>query len=1112
MRNYTRSWCGAVVMLALLSAKLSVVAAAGTELAAGRPCKVFSSHEGDGWSVRNLTDWQPGSLGWSSKAFAAYAEHTLYPEFIVLDLGANSAIHSVALYPRDDGANAGKGFPRDFTIQVCGAGEPWRVVLTQKDYPSPADGRAQSFVLPKTAGRYVKIEATRLREVAGTYRFQLSRIAVWGEAMASAAAAELPAAAVGGSPKAGHLRCENRENPSGIDAVQPRLSWWMVGGNVQRGQRQTASQIIVASSENLLQGGWFKTAKPDLWDSGKVAGERSVAVAYAGRPLLSGKTYWWKVKLWDRDGKETAWSEPARFITGKLRPEDWQGQWIGADAAVQPGSDELRNNIGSPIHTTANIGSRPVYLRKELGLTKPVRRATVFFAGLGFSELYINGQKVGDYVIGPGFTTYHKRVQYLAFDVTDRFTNTERVTIGALLVDGWYGNGYGHGFEKNSYVDKPKLLLNLHLEYADGTESVVVSDGSWKWATGEITLSSIVQEDIDRRQACPGWDKPGFVDSGWRQVAVVKGPAGKLVHQREAPSRVIQELCPVSMKFDAKSQMAVYDFGREISGWVRFKTAGPAGTAISITTQPSCDLTRTSRFTLAGTGSAETYAPRFFYTGMRQVRITGLTRAPALADLTGCVVSIGWQPAGSFRCSDDTSNWLNDATRRTVVNYTTWLPNDPVREWKAWTQDIETMFWSTAYLFDSQTMYERWQLDMLDTQRADGNCANVTPGGYYDDYNSPWWGGCVVWLPWQWYQYYGDDALLKESYPAMRKYVDYLGKVAKDGLQDWGLADWCPVEETPRPIINTPAHFLYAQIVSRTAVLMGLPEDAAHYAEVAEKVRLTFTQRYLDADSGIYGQPGAVPRNGYPIAPVGGRVPHETGQGDRPCTQAGQVLPLALGMVADAQRPAVEKALLREIAAHRQRLSTGFVSTPYLLQVMRDLAPEIGWIMTSAQDYPSWYGMTVGSDQDLLKETWAGGQALMPSLGGNIAAWHYQSLGGIRPDPAGPGFKKIIIKPNIVGDLHWVASSYASVYGPIVSHWQKRDGQLVMDVTIPANTTATVYVPAQGETSVTESGRTIAQAKGVQFLRLEPAAAVYEVGSGTYRFKSMLGGTNKGGK
>ena len=335
----------------------------------------------------------------------------------------------------------------------------------------------------------------------------------------------------------------------------------------------------------------------------------------------------------------------------------------------------------------------------------------------------------------------------------------------------------------------------------------------------------------------------------------------------------------------------------------------------------------------------------------------------------------------------------------------------------------------------------------------------------------------------------------------MKRYVDYLGTVSKNGLQDWGLADWLPVEETPRAIINTPAHFLYAQIVSRTAELLGKPDDARQYALIAENVRTTFNQKFLDPATGIYGQPGWKPKFGNWKPPVPLEKLHEIWwTGDRPCTQASQALPLALGMVPPENREAVEKALLRELAAHHNHLSTGFVSTPYLLQVLADLAPDAGWAMASARDFPSWYSMTRGSDNDLMKETWAGGQALMPSLGGNIAAWHAEALAGIRP--AAPGFKKILIKPAIVGNLIWLKAHHDSPYGRIAIHWKREAKMLAMDVTIPANTTAMVYVPTKDVESVTESEKTVKQAEGVKFLRMEGHDAVFEIGGGQYRFQS----------
>jgi alpha-L-rhamnosidase len=1049
-------------------------------LAAGKLCKSFSSLEENGWSLNKLTDSEKTAKGWSSKAFSLYSDHSLYPEYVIIDLGTTYAINKISLFPSGEGEMAGEGFPEDFTVCVCREGDPWKVIVRKIGYPLPVHGEVQSFSLKNTSGRYVKIEATRLHASdSGRYYFRLSEIEISGRKITD----DTSGIPVNSGRKIidvlTNLRCENEVNPIGIDIQDPRLSWWIE--SAERNINQKTYQILVASSEALL-----KKEEGDMWNSGRIESENSISVRYNGKPLQSGQEYFWKVKVFTDSGKEYEWSDPATFATGKMSHADWKGKWIAANADTRHGA---------------------VYLRKEVDIGKRVKRAIVYFCGLGFSEFTIEGEKIGDYFMGPGFTTYNKRTQYLVFDVTKQFSQPGQKGLGVTLADGWYGlrkDPWVHEFEKNIYVDKPKLLLNLHLDFEDGTDSTIVSDESWRWSTGAITYSWIAQEDIDLRKAKPGWDKARYIDKDWNQVTEMRGPAGILVHQKEGLCRIIDEIHPVSMKYDQPTDTYLFDFSSELSGMVRFRTKGTTGTEITITTIPlDKKYSHNNQFILAGGNDYEVYEPRFYNIGIKQLAVKGVTQPPGLEDISVRIISNSWEKSGVFSCSDDFLNCMEDIVRRTSEYYTTFLPNDPTREWKAWTQDIVTMFVPNTYLFDAQRMYERWQLDMVNDQREDGNVPNISPGGFFDAYNSPWWGGCVVWLPWNLYQYYGNESILRESYPAMKRYVDYLSSMTKNGLQDWGLSDWCPIEETPRPIINTPAYYYYATIVSKTAEIIDIEEDFEEYARLANRIKKVFNEQFLDTLTGIYGQLGWKITPGEPSSVLYSRVPHKNWwSGNRVCTQAGQVLPLAVGLAPEKQIPLIVKSLLSEIEAHGNHLSTGFCSTPYLLQILADLAPESGWKMTTIQDYPSWYSNTVGSDNYLMKEMWHGGQAFMPSLAGNIGGWIYQSIGGIRP--ASPGFKKIIIKPNIVGDLHWVNCSYNSAYGEIESNWQKHEGKLIMNITIPCNTTAIVSFPAKDADSITESGNPAGLVKGVKLLSMENKTALFSVVSGTYQFQSVI--------
>jgi alpha-L-rhamnosidase len=744
-----------------------------------------------------------------------------------------------------------------------------------------------------------------------------------------------------------------------------------------------------------------------------------------------------------------------------------------------------------------------IYLRKPISVSKPVTQATAVFCGLGWSELSVDGHLIDDTLMAPGFTTYDKRTQYLVRDVT-RFLSKGTHVLDVKLLDGWYAlekDTWSHGFHALPYVDQPKLLLDLHLQHPDGTETVITSDETWQWSEGPITRSWLCEAEEDRRVEVGS--------NGWDPVALVKGPAGRLVVQKEQPTRLREELRPISL--EQVGDAWVYRFDREFAGFITLRTRGPKGTEVRVSTKGvregghgSNSPARDFRYVLRGEG-VEEFSPRNTYAGIAVAEVRGVTQPPSLDDLVGCRISGVGDVSGDFRCSNDLLNWLHNAVRRTQSNNVTYLPNENSREYKAWTQDIQNMFRSAVYLFDSQTMYERWQYDMTDVQAPDGNLPNVAPGPVYDPWNSPWWGGTAVWLPWHWYLYYGDSSLLEKSYPAMKRYVDFLAQQSLSGIQDWGLSDWYSRVDAGRPVVNTPAAIFFARIVSETASMMGRAEEAKHYAELSEKIERAFNAGYLDLNRGVYG----VPRKNYegegaswPSTQIKGAEIKDpdnlTPLEERRCTQGGQVLPLMLDVVPVEYRQKVEDALLAQIKADKNLLTTGFVGTPYLLAWLGEHAPETGWALTTTREYPSWYSMSAGSDSEQMMETWDGGMVPMPSLGGNLGGWNMETLAGIRPDPAGPGFKRIIIKPAIVGNLHWTEGWYDSVRGRIICKWRKRGGQFQMTVTIPANTMATVYVPAHTAEEVSESGKPAKMTKGVRFLKMEKDYAVFEVGSGNY--------------
>ena len=773
-------------------------------------------------------------------------------------------------------------------------------------------------------------------------------------------------------------------------------------------------------------------------------------------------------------------------------------------------------NDGSECPPDACPTTTAPLMRKTFSLQKPVKRATMYVAALGMANLTINGQVVTDAVLGPPFTDYTKRVVYLTHDVTALLANGENV-IGAALGNGFFSTprrGFG---ERHSGHGPVRVLIQTEIEYADGSRQIIPSDETWKWTRSEIidndTFAAYTE---DRRQAKPGWARSGYDDHGWQQVAVTNALGGKMASPMGPPICVAGELKP-----DRVEGSRAF-FKILTAGWPRVQVNGRAGQTITIIGHAPGYNSPPLTFTLATNGPA-VLEPRFMYlSGPLEIEVKGLSEPLAPDAVKLQLVHADLKMAGAFACSNPFLNQVYDALLRTHLNYNGDHPMDPMREKQGWTQDVQSMFDTAVYLTDVAGLYRKWWWDFADGQDESGHLGSVLPlvGRQVYDWNSPWWSGVAVWLPWQHYQYYGDQRVLVDAYDTMRRYVDFLGKLtasgsvrswadypylsrgntnspeAKEGILSWmGAGDWQNPyggkDAVSAPLLDMPAWYYYATIVSDTAALLGNNGDAKRYAAIAEEVKGRFNAKYLNRETGLYG-----------------------GQTDN---QTAQVLPLALNVVPGGKRELTYQRLIDAIHARKDHLGTGFVGLPFLMSTLTSqretaLANKI----VNQQDYPGWKTLI---HDGVLAEGWEGGGAQMPSCGGAIGMWLYQSVLGIRPDPSGPGFKKFILapQPDPATGLTWARGSYDSVHGRIVSDWTCEKGIFTLHAVVPPNSTATIFVPAKDAAGVTESGVKIGEARapalsnveGVKFLRMENNAAVYAVGSGIYQFQSPLINTVK---
>lgn len=871
-----------------------------------------------------------------------------------------------------------------------------------------------------------------------------------------------------------NLRCEYLADPLGIDETAPRLSWTL--SSPERGEQQSAYQVLAASSEELLQ-----QDQGDLWDTGKIESDETVAIEYKGKPLTSGQNAWWKVRVWDKAGWVAPWSPTATWEMALLKPDDWHGKWIARNTSV----DE------QPL---------PL-LRREFAVEKPIKRARVYVTGLGYYELSINGKKVGDRRLEPGYTRYDKRVLYATHDVTDML-RTGRNALGMMLGNGWFNvqAKAAWDFDKAPWRASPRMLLELRIEFEDGSTETIASDEKWKSSDGPITFNGIYGgETYDATREQKGWNEPEFDDAKWDAAEVVKGPGGRLVAQAMQPIKVDKTLTPVKVT-EPKPGVFVFDAGQNLAGNAELKIEGSAGTkitmkygerlnddgtvnqdiiAVHVWNKDRNQQFQTDTYILKGEGE-ENWQSRFVYHGFQYVEVAGASSKLTADNLKINFIHSAVPEAGHFACSNPLFNQIWENARWSFLSNLHGIPTDcPHREKNGWMADAHLACETALWNYDAVTVYEKWLDDMADEQQADGKLPGIVPtGGWgYAWGNGPAWDSAFLIIPDYLHLYYGDSRMRERLYDQHRRYVDYLTREAKTGTNAIGLGDYVPYKTTtPEIVTSTAYHYHDAGIVAETARLLGKQDDAKQYSAEAERIKSAFNRELYDPQTHHYA-------NG---------------------SQTSQSTALFHGLVEPKQVKEVTEALVANVHSTNDHLDTGVLGSKYLLHALTDNGhAELAYKVASQTTQPSW-GWWIKEGANTLWEMWTADGSHNHIFLGDCVNWYVRTLVGINPDPAAPGFKQIIIKPQPLGNLTFAEARYESVRGPIFCRWDRSDDQFKLKVAIPANTTATVYLPAGDADSIREGGQPLNNVDGATLKSVTDGAAVLEVGSGTFEFTADL--------
>jgi alpha-L-rhamnosidase len=933
------------------------------------------------------------------------------------------------------------------------------------------------------------------------------------------------------------LRCEYRENPLAIDEAVPRLSWIVVSG--ERGQKQTAYRILVASSAGQLA-----EDRGDLWDSGKVDGDQTVNVEYRGAKLPSRQVCHWKVRCWDKDGQPSEWSAPAFWSMGLMKSADWQARYITF-------KDE------TPIFTDRESHFLPParQYRKQFTIARPVRRATVYATALGIYELHLNGRRVGDAFFAPGWTDYRQRAYYDAYDVTNWVQMGDNA-IGAWVADGWYSGYVGFGLltgigteriGRYTYGKTPSVMAQLEIEYEDGAVQTIGTDPTWK-VTGDGPVRQadmLMGESYDARLENADWSKPGFNDSRWQSAILAQAGGhpiatfyeyrnptqpgkGPQIEGREIDLgfkrpvleafpglrvRVTKEIRPVEIQ-QREPGTFIFNLGQNFAGIVRLKVRGRAGHRITLRygemlhpdgrlmTENLRKARATDYYVCKGDPEGEVFTPRFTFHGFQYVEVSDFPGRPDRDTITGLVLHSDTPLTGTFECSDPMVNQLfRNVVWTQRANFLD-LPTDcPQRDERmGWTGDAQVYVGTATYNADVAAFYTKWLRELMESQRPSGAFPGYAPFPFQHgwDFGTAWSDAGTI-CPWTIWQAYGDTRVIRRCWEPMTRFIEWRKATSRGDLgiahgNNWG--DWLAQgPKTPLDYIDTVYFAISSRLMADMAAAIGRDDEAAAYREQFDRIKRAFNKKYVRDDGGLTVN-----------------------------TQTAYALALFANLIPEQLREKAGRRLVNMIAQNGNHMATGFLGTRPLLPVLSSVGHhDLAVFLLQSREFPSW-GYEIEQGATTIWERWDSytkedgfgrHNAAMNSFAhyafGAVCEWMFRTLAGIESD--GPGYSRIIIRPTPPRPgsnaqhkpIHWVKASYDSIRGRIATNWRIDGDRFVLNVRIPTNTTAAVYVPAADAASVTEGGNSLNEAQGVRFLRLDGDLAVVAIQSGRYEFVSTGG-------